>query len=80
MADAALILAKNPSHNVSTHIEVTQTSLSHLTIVYLVTEVAGQSKATFDAKQHDFQQFLTLYQTLNKHDRPDEWFISGVST
>ena len=44
--------------------------------MYLVTEVAGQAQATVDAKQRDLQRFLTFYQTLYKHDRPDEWFVS----
>ena len=44
--------------------------------MYLVTEVAGQSQATVEAKQRDLQRFLTFYQTLYKHDRPDEWFVS----
>jgi hypothetical protein len=42
----------------------------------LVTEVAGQSQATVEAKRRDLQRFLTFYQTLYKHDRPDEWFVS----
>jgi len=44
--------------------------------MYLVTEVAGQSAATVDAKQRDLQRFLTFYQKLYRHDRPDEWFVS----
>jgi integrase/recombinase XerD len=44
--------------------------------VYLVTEAAGQSPATQDAKRRDLQRFLTFYQTLFGHDRPDEWFVS----
>jgi integrase/recombinase XerD len=58
------------------HIEAAKTSLSHLANVYLVTEVAGQSAATVEAKQRDLQRFLTFYQQLYKHDRPDEWFVS----
>lgn len=50
--------------------------LSHLATVYLVTEVAVQSAATVDAKHRDLQRFLTFYQELYKHDRPDEWFVS----
>jgi site-specific recombinase XerD len=75
-ADTALIVANNLSHNVLAPIEAAKTSLSHLANVYLVTEVAGQSTATVDAKRRDLQQFLTFYQTLYKHDRPDEWFVS----
>jgi hypothetical protein len=76
MADTALIVANNLSHNVAVHIEAAKTSLSHLANVYLVTEVAGQSPATVDAKRRDLQRFLTFYQRLYKHDRPEEWFVS----
>ena len=76
MADTALIVANNLSHNVLAHIEAAKNSLSHLATVYLVTEVAGQSAATVDAKHRDLQRFLTFYQNLYKHDRPDEWFVS----
>jgi integrase/recombinase XerD len=76
MADTALIVANNLSHNVSVRLEEAKTSLSHLANVYLVTEVAGQAQATVDAKQRDLQRFLTFYQQLYKHDRPDEWFVS----
>jgi hypothetical protein len=69
-------VANNLSHNVAVRIEEAKTSLSHLANVYLVTEVAGQSTATVDAKQRDLQRFLTFYQQLYKHDRPDEWFVS----
>jgi integrase/recombinase XerD len=76
MADTALIVANNLSHNVVAHIEAAKNSLSHLATVYLVTEVAGQSAATVNAKHRDLQRFLTFYQNLYKHDRPDEWFVS----
>jgi integrase/recombinase XerD len=76
MADTALTVANNLSHNVVVRIEEAKISLSHLANVYLVTEVAGQSTATVEAKQRDLQRFLTFYQNLYKHDRPDEWFVS----
>src|SRR2546427_7463665 len=69
MANTALILAKNLSHNVSVRIEEAKTSLCHLANVSLVTEVAGQFAATVEAKQRDLQRFLTFYQKLYKHDR-----------
>ena len=59
-------------------LEEAKTSLSHLANVYLVTEVAGQAQATVDAKQRDLQRFLTFYQQLYKHVRPDEWFVSAT--
>jgi integrase/recombinase XerD len=69
-------VAKNLSHNVSVRVEEAKTSLCHLANVYLVTEVEGQSEATVEAKKRDLQRFLTFYQNLYKHDRPDEWYVS----
>src|SRR6266851_9892749 len=74
--DTALVLAKNPAHNVAAHIERAKNSLAELATVYLVTEAAGQSQATLDAKRRDLQRFLSFYQGLYKHDRPEEWFVS----
>lgn len=76
MTETALILPDNLSHNVSTHIEQAQNRLSDLATLYLVTEVAGQSQATLDAKRRDLQRFLTFYHDLYGHDRPGEWFVS----
>jgi len=76
MPDTALVLRKNPSHNVSTYLRQAQTSLTELANVHLATEAAGQSEATLDAKQRDLQRFLSFYQELYKHDRPDEWFVA----
>src|SRR4029434_4993407 len=76
MADTALIVANNLSHNVSVRLQEAKTSLSHLANVYLVTEGAGQAQATVGAKQRDLPRLLTFYQQLYKHDRPDEWFVS----
>src|SRR2546423_64103 len=75
-SDTALILRKNSSHNVSVHIEQAKNSLAELATVYLVTEAAGHSHATLDAKRRDLQRFLSFYQSLYKHDRPEEWFVS----
>ena len=68
----SLVLAKNPAHNVSVHIELAKNSLAELATVYLVTEAAWQSQATLDAKRRDLQRFLSFYQRLYKHDRPEE--------
>ena len=76
MPSTALTSANNLSRNVSAHLEEAKNRLSALATVYLVTEVAGQSPATLDAKRRDLQRFLTFYQTLYSHDRPDEWFVS----
>ncbi len=74
--DTALVLRKNPAHNVSAHLEGAKNSLAELATVYLVTEAARQSQATLDAKRRDLQRFLSFYQGLYKHDRPEEWFVS----
>src|SRR5262249_11172374 len=74
--DPALVVRKNLPHNVSAHVEQAKNSLAELATVYLVTEAAGQSQATLDAKRRDLQRFLTFYQNLYKHDRPEEWFVS----
>ncbi len=76
MPETALILPDNLSHNVSAHIETAKKSLGDLATVYLVTEVAGRSRATLDAKRRDLQRFLAFYQDLYGHDRPQEWFVS----
>jgi integrase/recombinase XerD len=76
MSDAALIVQDNLSHNVLSRLEEAKTRLGNLANVYLVTEVAGQSQATLDAKRRDLQRFLSFYQKLYGHDRPDEWFVS----
>ena len=39
-------------------------------------EAAGHSQATLEAKRRDLQRFLSFYQNLYKHDRPEEWFVS----
>ena len=76
MPETVLILPDNLSHNVSAQLETTKNSLGGLATVYLVTEVAGRSQATVDAKRRDLQRFLTFYQDLYGHDRPHEWFVS----
>jgi len=50
--------------------------LAELATVYLVAEAAGHAQATLEAKRRDLQRFLSFYQDLYKHDRPDEWFVS----
>jgi integrase/recombinase XerD len=57
-------------------IAAAQHRLSDLATLYLVTEVAGQSQETLAAKRRDLQRFLTFYQRLYGHDRPEEWFVS----
>jgi hypothetical protein len=53
-----------------------QTSLTDLARVYFLTEVAGQARATVEAKRRDLERFLSFYQQLYGHDRPDEWYRS----
>ena len=66
---------KFPSHNVSGRLEQATQSLAALATLYLMTEAAGRSQATLDAKRRDLQRFLVFYQGLYKHDRPDVWFV-----
>src|SRR5712692_9237494 len=75
-SETSLVLPRNPAHNVSAHIAGAKNSLAELATVYLVTEAAGHSQATLDAKRRDLQRFLSFYQGLYKHDRPEEWFVS----
>src|SRR5262249_53411924 len=74
--DPALVVRKNLSHNVLAHIEEAKNSLAELATLYLVTEAAGHAHTTLDAKRRDLQRFLSFYQHLYKHDRPEEWFVS----
>src|SRR6266571_823189 len=66
--EISLVLPRNLSHNVMARLE--------LATVYLMTEAAGHSQATLEAKRRDLQRFLSFYQHLYTHDRPDEWFVS----
>src|SRR5215510_9104848 len=75
-AETPLVLQKNLSHNVVSHIAQAKNSLAELATVYLVTEAAGHSQATLDAKRRDLQRFLSFYQGLYNHDRPEEWFVA----
>jgi site-specific recombinase XerD len=75
-AETPLVLQKNLSHNVLAHIEQAKQSLAELATLYLVAEAAGHAHATLDAKRRDLQRFLSFYQHLYKHDRPEEWFVS----
>src|SRR5215831_14979203 len=72
----SLVLPKNPAHNVMIRLEQAKHSLAELATVYLVAEAAGHSQATLEAKRRDLQRFLSFYQGLYTHDRPDEWFVS----
>jgi integrase/recombinase XerD len=76
MAETALAVQSNLSHNVPVAIEAAKNRLTDLATLYLATEVAGQSQATLDAKHRDLQRFLAFYHQLYGHDRPDEWFVS----
>src|SRR5215470_225062 len=64
--DTALVLQKNPSHNVLTRIEEAKNSLAELATLYLVAEAAGHSQATLEAKRRDLQRFLSFYPTLSR--------------
>ena len=75
-SETSLVLPKNPAHNVRARLGQAKNSLAELATVYLVTEAAGHAQATLEAKRRDLQRFLSFYQDLYTHDRPDEWFVS----
>jgi hypothetical protein len=66
--ETSLVLPRNPAHNVLARLEQAKHSLAQLATVYLVTEAAGHSQATVDAKRRDLQRFLSFYQHLYTHD------------
>ncbi len=70
----------NLTHNVAASVpallERGRDSLKALAAVYVVTEVAGQAKATIAAKRRDLGRFFRFYETLYHHDRPEEWYAS----
>jgi hypothetical protein len=55
MAETAMLLSKNLSHNVPATIAAAKTRLTDLARLYLVTEVAGQFRAILDAKRRDLR-------------------------
>lgn len=71
-----LIPQNNLKHNVLALLKNAETSLTELARMYFLTEVAGQARATIEAKRRDLSLFLSFYQQLYGHDRPDEWFLS----
>jgi integrase/recombinase XerD len=76
MPDTVLAVRSNLSHNVPAALAAAKTCLTDLAALYLATEVAGTSHATFDAKRRDLQRFLACYHQLYGHDRPEDWFVS----
>jgi hypothetical protein len=55
MAETAIVVQSNLSHNVPAAIEAAKTRLTDLATLYFETEVAGQSQATLDAKRCDLR-------------------------
>jgi integrase/recombinase XerD len=76
MAKQGLVPTNNLKHNVATLLKRAQTSLTDMARVYFLTEVAGQARATLEAKRRDLQKFLEFYRALYGHERPDEWYRS----
>jgi integrase/recombinase XerD len=76
MVKRALVPTNNLKHNVATLRKRATTSLTDLARVYFLTEVAGQARATIEAKRCDLQKFLAFDQALYGHDRPEEWYRS----
>jgi hypothetical protein len=58
MMNTALVPANNLKHNVATLMVRAQRSLTDLARVYFLTEVAGQARATLEAKRGDLPKFL----------------------
>ena len=75
-ATGALVLPKNSSHNVAAYLAQAKHSLAALAHIYLVTDAAGQSPGTADAKRRDLQRFLAFYQAFHRYDQPDAWYVS----
>jgi integrase/recombinase XerD len=76
MAKHELVPQNNQQHNVQRLLTQGKTSLRALARAYFVTEVAGQSPSTIDAKRRDLSRFFVFYLKLYGHDRPEEWYAS----
>jgi integrase/recombinase XerD len=76
MTNRGLVPQNNQQHNVPALLAEGRGSLRALARAYFVTEVAGQSPATIDAKRRDLGRFFTFYVKLYGHDRPEEWYAS----
>ena len=76
MAKQALIPRKNLPHNVPQLLKRSRSSLAELARFYFLTEVAGQARATIEAKKRDLSLFLSFYQKLYGRDDPQEWYTS----
>jgi hypothetical protein len=58
MTQRGLVPQNNQQHNVQTLLAQGKSSLCALARAYFVTEVAGQSPATIDAKRRDLARFF----------------------
>ncbi len=67
---SAPIPRSNLHHNVPAALSHAKHSLSALVELYFKSEVAGQARATIEAKRRDLGRFLSLYHRLYGHDRP----------
>ena len=76
MAKQALVPRKNLPHNVPALFKRARSSLRELARLYFLTEVAGKSPATIEAKKRDLTLFLSFYQHLFGHDHTQEWYTS----
>jgi integrase/recombinase XerD len=76
MDKRALTPANNLEHNVPALLKDAGDSLRALARVYFLTHVAGQAKATIEAKHRDLARFIAFYEELYNHDHPDEWYTS----
>jgi len=76
MVSRALIPKNNPEHNVPALSKGALSSLRALAKAYFLTEVAGQARATIEAKERDLSRFIGFYEKLYGHDDPREWYLS----
>ncbi|HVO68937.1 MAG TPA: hypothetical protein VMT24_02760 [Aggregatilineaceae bacterium] len=76
MDKRALVPANNLEHNVPALLKSAAGSLRALARAYFTTQVAGQAKATIEAKRRDLTRFIAFYEALYHHDDPNEWYTS----
>jgi hypothetical protein len=75
MTKQALVSTNNLKHNVAALMVRAQKSLTDLARVYFLTEVAGQARATLEAKKRDLAR---LAAKANKADRDSVCFQVSV--
>jgi len=67
MPKQALVPANNLQHNVPALLDRERESLTALARVYFLTKVAGQARATIEAKKRDLERFLRQSRRIVPH-------------